>query len=177
MTDFIENKSNVESSVENDGKKRRRKKVDGSKIEEHVGKKIKLFRQMLGMSQANVAKYLDITFQQFQKYETGKNRIPISKLMKLAEIFGINVSVFFENSFNVQFDDRSNSYSALKEGALDIEMNKPTTTVTSIKSAATANYQEDQISSLMKSFQSIKDIDTKRHIAMLIQNLSDDQKS
>jgi len=55
-----------EEEVDVNGKKRRRKKIAGSRIEEHVGKKIKLFRQMLGMSQANIADHLDVTFQQFK---------------------------------------------------------------------------------------------------------------
>jgi len=96
--------------------------------------------------------------------------------MKLAEIFGINVGVFFENSFNVQFEDRTKNYSSLKENIIDIEIKKPIATVTSIK-ANNFTYQEEQVVSLMRSFQSIKDADTKRHIAMLIQNLSDENKA
>ncbi len=43
-----------------------------------------------------LAEALDLTFQQVQKYESGFNRIGVSRLYHLSLIFGVPVSDFFE---------------------------------------------------------------------------------
>jgi transcriptional regulator with XRE-family HTH domain len=49
-------------------------------VDVHVGSRVRLRRKWLGMSQVTLAKAIDLTFQQVQKYERGKNRISASKL-------------------------------------------------------------------------------------------------
>ncbi len=148
------------------------KKVKNHDIEKHVGKKIKLFRQLKGFSQSDVAVHLGITFQQFQKYESGKNRIPISRLMKLAEIFGVNMSVFFENSVNVMFEDvMQKASNQLKEDVNSIES-------PSIKNASNSEFtQDEETQNLIKNFKSIKDIGVRKHISMLVNSLSEEHKA
>jgi transcriptional regulator with XRE-family HTH domain len=46
----------------------------------HVGKRVRMRRMMLGMSQEMLGNALDLTFQQVQKYEKGTNRISASRL-------------------------------------------------------------------------------------------------
>ena len=53
---------------------------------------------LLGMSQAQVAERLNLTFQQVQKYEKGTNRIGASRLNLLGEILGVPVSYFYEGA-------------------------------------------------------------------------------
>lgn len=65
-------------------------------IDSHVGKRVRLRRTMLGMSQTTLATGLGITFQQVQKYEKGSNRIGASRLQNIAEILNVPVSFFFE---------------------------------------------------------------------------------
>ena len=48
--------------------------------EKYVGKRVRMRRMMLGMSQAKLGDALGITFQQVQKYEKGTNRISASRL-------------------------------------------------------------------------------------------------
>ena len=43
--------------------------MTANKIDEHVGKRLRLRRSILGLSQEELAKTLGITFQQVQKYE------------------------------------------------------------------------------------------------------------
>lgn len=66
-------------------------------VDAYVGERVRLRRKMLGMSQASLAVALGITFQQIQKYEKGVNRIGASRLLRIAEIFGVAVGFFFEN--------------------------------------------------------------------------------
>lgn len=56
----------------------------------HLGKRLKMFRTLAGMSQKNVATILDITSQQYQKYETGQNRIPLQNLHKLVRHYKLD---------------------------------------------------------------------------------------
>ncbi|MFI5024290.1 MAG: helix-turn-helix domain-containing protein [Alphaproteobacteria bacterium] len=65
-------------------------------IDQHVGARLRTRRTILGMSQSQLGKAAGITFQQFQKYENGKNRISASKLYRFASVLGVPVSFFFE---------------------------------------------------------------------------------
>lgn len=62
----------------------------------HVGKQLKIRRNMLGISQQDLAESVGITFQQIQKYESGYNRISSSRLYQLAKILDCTVGYFFE---------------------------------------------------------------------------------
>ncbi len=63
----------------------------------HVGGRIRLRRNMLGMSQEKLGESLGITFQQIQKYEKGTNRVGASRLQAIAVILGAPVAFFFED--------------------------------------------------------------------------------
>ncbi len=62
----------------------------------HVGSRIRLRRNMLGMSQEKLGENLGITFQQIQKYEKGTNRVGASRLQAIANIMGVPVAFFFD---------------------------------------------------------------------------------
>jgi transcriptional regulator with XRE-family HTH domain len=64
----------------------------------YVGSRIRLRRNMLGMSQETLGEKLGITFQQIQKYEKGTNRVGASRLQAIASVLGAPVSFFFEGS-------------------------------------------------------------------------------
>ena len=61
-----------------------------------VGKRLRLRRGILGMSQENLAEILGVTFQQVQKYEKGINRVSASRLYEIAKALNVKVSFFFE---------------------------------------------------------------------------------
>lgn len=63
----------------------------------HVGGRIRLRRNMLGMSQEKLGEALGITFQQIQKYEKGTNRVGASRLQAIASILSAPVAFFFED--------------------------------------------------------------------------------
>lgn len=65
-------------------------------MDAHIGNRIRLRRQLLDMSQSDVAACLGITFQQLQKYEVGMNRVSASRLWDIAEVLKVPVSYFFE---------------------------------------------------------------------------------
>jgi transcriptional regulator with XRE-family HTH domain len=66
-------------------------------IDIHVGKRLRLRRTLLGMSQERLGDLLGLTFQQVQKYERGANRIGSSRLFELGRILDVPVSFFFDD--------------------------------------------------------------------------------
>lgn len=76
-------------------------KKKANPIDVHVGSRIRLRRNMLGMSQERLGDSLGITFQQVQKYEKGTNRVGASRLQAIAEVLGVPVSFFFEDAASV----------------------------------------------------------------------------
>ena len=63
----------------------------------HLGKKLRMRRLSLGLTQTKVAQAINVTFQQIQKYEKGSNRIGASRLYDLSRALGVGVSYFFED--------------------------------------------------------------------------------
>ena len=63
-------------------------------IDAEVGRRIRLERQKAEWSQSALAERLGISFQQVQKYELGKNRITIGRLIQIAMAFGTPLSTF-----------------------------------------------------------------------------------
>jgi transcriptional regulator with XRE-family HTH domain len=72
-----------------------RSKKSGDPIDKYVGEQIRRFRVMQGSSQTALAETLGLTFQQVQKYEKGTNRIAPSRLLKIADLLGVDISRFF----------------------------------------------------------------------------------
>lgn len=66
-------------------------------VDIHVGSRIRLRRNMAGMSQEKLGESLGITFQQIQKYEKGTNRVGASRLQAIASILEVPVSFFFQD--------------------------------------------------------------------------------
>ena len=66
-------------------------------IDVMVGKRIRLRRLQLSLSQTDLARKLDLTFQQVQKYEKGTNRVSCSRLYEIANILKVPVSFFFSD--------------------------------------------------------------------------------
>jgi transcriptional regulator with XRE-family HTH domain len=67
-------------------------------IDIHVGSRIRLRRNILGMSQEKLGESLGITFQQIQKYEKGTNRVGASRLQAISQILEVPPAFFFENA-------------------------------------------------------------------------------
>jgi transcriptional regulator with XRE-family HTH domain len=66
-------------------------------VDMHVGKRVRLRRTLLGMSQERLGQAIGLTFQQIQKYERGANRIGASRLFELSRVLDVPVSFFFDD--------------------------------------------------------------------------------
>ena len=61
-----------------------------------VGLQLKKIRLMRGYTQTRVAKAINITFQQIQKYERGTNECKAINLKKLSEYFDVSFDYFIK---------------------------------------------------------------------------------
>ncbi len=66
-------------------------------IDVQVGARVRLRRNMLGLSQEKLGEAIGLTFQQVQKYERGANRIGASRLHELSRVLDVPVSFFFDD--------------------------------------------------------------------------------
>ncbi len=62
-----------------------------------MGRRIRLRRAEKGISQIALAKHLDISFQQVQKYEKGINRVGAARLQQIAEMLGVDIPFFYDD--------------------------------------------------------------------------------
>ena len=65
-------------------------------VDAHIGQKIRTRRNLLGLSQTELADSAGITFQQIQKYEKGTNRVGASRLQQFSQALGVPPSYFFD---------------------------------------------------------------------------------
>jgi transcriptional regulator with XRE-family HTH domain len=56
-----------------------------------IGKRIATLRTARGMSQTALGAKLGVSFQQVQKYETGRNRVSAGRVQEIAAMFGVAV--------------------------------------------------------------------------------------
>ena len=64
-------------------------------IDAHIGKRIRLRRQMLRMDVPRLAKLISVTPGQLELFETGMSRIGAEGLRRAAVALGVAVSYFF----------------------------------------------------------------------------------
>lgn len=93
---------NPAPAAKNSAKPPRRKAITAKEhgpdpMDVHVGHRLKLRRQIHGLSQEKLADAVGVTFQQVQKYEKGSNRISCSRLYDLSRVLGVPVGWFFED--------------------------------------------------------------------------------
>lgn len=60
-----------------------------------IGEKIRQFRKEKRYPLSVLARAMQISYQQLQKYETGTNRISAEKLAEIANVLGIEIGSFF----------------------------------------------------------------------------------
>ena len=70
-----------------------------SKIKDKsIGKIIKSYRLLKGMTQEKLAELLDLSYQQVQKYEYNTSTPTIDKIIQISKILEIPVEVFFKEN-------------------------------------------------------------------------------
>jgi len=126
-----------------------------SPTDQHVGSRVRMRRQMLAMSQGQLADALGITYQQVQKWEKGANRIGASRSQQISHILQVPVAFFFEGAPNASVPHGSHG-SALSMAQIDDFIS-----------------DSDGLR-LMRAFMRINNADLRRRLVMLVQEIADD---
>ena len=72
-------------------------KRSSTSVHKNIGMRIRRSRMTAGLSQEQLAELLDITFQQVQKYENGKNRVSAGRLVDIAYYVSRPIEWFFND--------------------------------------------------------------------------------
>jgi transcriptional regulator with XRE-family HTH domain len=71
--------------------------MEQKKVEKEIGKRLKDLRLSKRLSQEKVGNLCNVSFQQIQKYEKGRNGLSAFRLLQLANGLGVSVSYFLED--------------------------------------------------------------------------------
>lgn len=72
-----------------------KKSVATNMVDVYIGQRIRLRRNIMAITQKDLAQRCGVTFQQIQKYETSGNRISVSRLFQIANALETPVGFFF----------------------------------------------------------------------------------
>jgi len=84
----------------------------------HLGKKLRMRRLSLGLTQTKVAQAINVTFQQIQKYEKGTNGVSSIRLLQLSNYLKVPINYFFED-----YSEYLINLGKSKEGIMHINYN------------------------------------------------------
>lgn len=69
-----------------------------SPLDVEVGRRIRVRRMDLGISQTALGDALGVTFQQVQKYEKGANRVSAGRLKQIAQKLDVPMAYFYDET-------------------------------------------------------------------------------
>ena len=84
----------------------------------HMGKRLRMRRLSLGLTQTKVANAINVTFQQIQKYEKGTNGVSSIRLLQLSNYLKVPINYFFED-----FSEYLINLEKSKEGHMNVNYN------------------------------------------------------
>ncbi len=127
-------------------------------VDIHVGKRLRLRRTILGLSQEAIGNAIGVTFQQIQKYERGVNRMGSSRLFDFAKFLAVPVSYFFE----------------------EIEKDTPHKGVIGGVAEEVVSFEHEKMSSretleMMRAYYRITDPHVRKRVFDLIKSIADDK--
>ena len=108
------------------------KKGKANEIDDYIGKKLLEFRSKYNLTQADVARKLDVSTQQYQKYENGDNRLSLSKFLHLSRSVAFPLKDFIDGYVqdSMQTGLSDNAQAALTEmSEMDVEVSKDTSEI------------------------------------------------
>ncbi len=117
----------------------------------YVGKRLKMRRIMLGLSQHDLGDAVNVSIQQIQKYEKAMNRISSGRLYAFAKLLMVPLDYFFQD--------------------IETQIGNVQDERTSFESDDTAS--EKELITLIRAFGEIKDGILRRKIIDLVKAIAD----
>lgn len=131
------------------------KKAPGD-FDRHIGRRIRMKRIQVGMSQERLADALGVTFQQVQKYEKGANRITMSRMRIVAQVLGVPMAYFSEGAPGEELTGMAGGFAETKQSDF-----------------ATKLFSSPDGVALARAFASIEDPKLRRRVVDLVTTLAD----
>jgi len=127
-------------------------------VDIYVGKRLRMRRTILGLSQEAIGNAIGVTFQQIQKYERGINRMGSSRLYDFAKLLGVPESYFFEG-----YDAESGVSLPYPAGMAE---------------DASSDFEHDKLTSretleMMRAYYRISDPQVRKRVFELVKSLAD----
>ena len=127
-------------------------------VDVHVGRRLRLRRTIMGLSQDSIGKAIGVTFQQIQKYERGINRMGASRIYDFAKALNVPVSYFFEG-YGDDLGEPSHAYGMAESEA--------------------PAFEHEQISNretmdVMRAYHKIKNPQVRKRIVDLIKSMAEE---
>ena len=85
-----------------------------------AGLQLRKIRLIKKLTQTKVAKALNVSFQQIQKYERGQNEISTIKIKKLCEIFNVDSDYFIRPLLNEDLNFKTKYITYEKKKNMDL---------------------------------------------------------
>lgn len=133
--------------------------IDKQNVDAYVGKRLRLRRTMMGLSQDAVAKAVGVTFQQVQKYEKGTNALNASRLLEFSRFMNVPVAYFFEGL-------EEGSASSVRAGAAE--------NVESFEHQA-GRVSDRESLEMMKAFKRIGEQGVRKRLSDLVRAIADNK--
>ena len=130
-------------------------------IDIHVGKRIKLRRTLLHISQEQLAGDIGVTFQQVQKYESGHNRVSASRLFDISRVLNCPIAYFFEDIGPETTGDRTTPAARSGEVAAEEALSPDADPM-----------QRTETLELVRAYWRLHNADLRRNVLELLGNIS-----
>jgi DNA-binding XRE family transcriptional regulator len=65
---------------------------------EYIGARMRESRRALGITEESLGELLGVTFQQIQKYESGRNRVNAARFLEICEALDVSLASMFERN-------------------------------------------------------------------------------
>lgn len=132
------------------------KKGRADNIDKLVSRRLKMRRMILGLSQNDLGKAVDVSIQQVQKYEKATNRISSGKLFAFAKFLKVPINYFYDQN----------------EGSSSTIGNALAEDQEAFGESETELVSEKEIMSLIKAFGEISNPQSRKKIIELVKTMT-----
>lgn len=130
-------------------------KSNAGPLDVHIGKRVRMRRCLLGMSQTELADGINVSFQQIQKYEKGVNRISASQLYTISKVLNVDLEYFYLDDDNVMYQEENVTYITDQFPLLPEDV-----------------FSKKETHKFLESFYAIEDQEVRKSIITIMKNLT-----
>ncbi len=135
-------------------------------VDIHAGSRLRMRRNLVGLSQGQLGTAIGLTFQQIQKYERGINRMGASRLYQMGKLLSVPVQYFF--------DDMPSIPGLLPQAGFAESGQSPLENAPASDAPDHDVLQKRETMELIRAYYRIQDIKQRRKVYELIRSMSEE---